>query len=65
MKGIQYVSDERGKKTAVLIDLKQFGEVWEDIQDILVSELRKHEKTISWETLKTEMKNHKRNARKL
>ncbi|NQS97066.1 MAG: hypothetical protein HQ591_01290 [candidate division Zixibacteria bacterium] len=31
MKGIQYVMDDRGKKTAVIIDLSVWGEVWEDI----------------------------------
>ena len=30
MKGIQFVTDERGQKTAVLIDLKRHGELWED-----------------------------------
>ncbi|MDY6912073.1 MAG: hypothetical protein SVM79_06960 [Chloroflexota bacterium] len=30
MKGIQFVMDETGEKTAVMIDLKQHGELWED-----------------------------------
>jgi hypothetical protein len=54
MKGIQYVTDDRGKRTAVLINFAEWGEIWEDIYDILVSESRKHETTISWKRLKTE-----------
>lgn len=56
MKGVQFVTDDRGKKTAVLIDLKEWGEIWEDFYDILVSESRKNESTISWEDLKGEIK---------
>jgi len=36
MKGIQFVTDEQGRKTAVLIDLKQYGELWEDFYDSLI-----------------------------
>ena len=55
MKGIQFVIDESGKKKAVLIDLEEWGEVWEDFYDILVAESREHEEDIAWETLKAEM----------
>lgn len=55
MKGIQYLIDDTGKKTAVVIDLEEWGELWEDIFDILVSESRRDEPTVSWEELKTEM----------
>ena len=54
MQGIQYMVDEKGEKTAVVIDLKQWGNLWEDIQDILVSASRKDEETIDWDTLKNE-----------
>jgi len=56
MKGIQYVTNEVGKRTAVLIDLLEWGEIWEDIQDVLVSESRKNENTVSWKKLRTEIK---------
>jgi PHD/YefM family antitoxin component YafN of YafNO toxin-antitoxin module len=55
MKGIQFVVDDTGKKKAVLIDLSEWGELWEDIYDVLVSHARKHEATIDWEDLKAEM----------
>jgi hypothetical protein len=56
MKGIQFVVDDSGKKSAVLIDLVELGELWEDIYDVLVSESRKHEPTVDWEELKAEIK---------
>ncbi|GAB4434406.1 MAG: hypothetical protein Kow0031_16110 [Anaerolineae bacterium] len=55
MKGIQFVTNDVGEQTAVLISLAEWGEVWEDIYDVLVSESRKDEETISWEALKAEM----------
>lgn len=55
MKGIQFVTDDTGKQTAVLISLDEWGEIWEDIYDILVSEARKNEPTVAWEDLKAEM----------
>ncbi len=56
MKGVEFVVDDSGKKKAVIIDLGQWGELWEDFYDILVSESRKSEPTIPWSELKAEMK---------
>jgi len=55
LKGVQYVTDSTGKRTAVLISLEEWGELWEDIYDVLVSQARKDEPTVPWETLKAEM----------
>ncbi|CAN2039571.1 Prevent-host-death protein [Candidatus Magnetomoraceae bacterium gMMP-15] len=55
LKGIQYLINEFGKRTAVVIDLEEWGEIWEDFYDVMVAELRKDESTVSWETLKTEL----------
>jgi hypothetical protein len=55
LRGIQFVVDDKGRKSAVLIDLKEWGEVWEDIYDILVSRARRDEPTVTWEELKAEM----------
>ncbi|HXT36290.1 MAG TPA: hypothetical protein VN837_12000 [Chloroflexota bacterium] len=49
MTGIQFVTDEKGRKTAVLIDLKKHGQVWEDFYDVLVSQSRRDEKGIPLE----------------
>jgi hypothetical protein len=48
MSGIQYVTDEKGRKVGVLIDLKKHGAIWEDFWDGLVSESRRKEKSISY-----------------
>ncbi len=49
MTGIQFVTDEKGRKTAVLIDLKKHKAIWEDFWDGLVSESRRKEKSILYE----------------
>jgi len=50
--GIQFVTDEKGRKIAVQINLKKHRELWEDIEDVLVSRSRRNEKRISLETVK-------------
>ena len=55
MTGIQYVTDEEGHKVAVLIDLKKHRELWEDIEDVLVSRSRWREKRIPLEKVKADL----------
>ncbi|MCL5103031.1 MAG: hypothetical protein M1133_02795 [Armatimonadetes bacterium] len=55
MRGIDYLIDDTGKRKAVMIDLGAWGKLWEDFQDVLVSEARKDEPSIPWETLKAEL----------
>ncbi|MBO0349005.1 hypothetical protein J0895_07805 [Phormidium pseudopriestleyi FRX01] len=55
MKGIQFVVNEDGEKQAVLIDLTQWGELWEDFYDVLVAHTRQDEEEVSWEELKQEI----------
>lgn len=43
MKGIQYVVDDDGQKTAVVIDLEQYDELWEDLYDVFTAAQRRHE----------------------
>jgi len=54
MTGIQYVTDERGRKVAVQIDLKKHRALWEDIEDVLISRSRRHEKRIALKKVKAE-----------
>jgi hypothetical protein len=63
LKGVQFVTDGAGRRTAVLISLSEWDEVWQDMQDIMVSEARKHEPTVPWGTLKAEIPKRKRHAR--
>jgi len=44
-----------GEKRAVMINLKEWGELWEDFYHILVSESPKKERTVPWSELKAEM----------
>jgi hypothetical protein len=34
--GIRFVTDAKGRETAVIIDLKKHRALWEDIEDALV-----------------------------
>jgi hypothetical protein len=61
MSGIQYVTDEKGRKVAVQIDLKEHRDLWEDLEDVLVSRSRRHEKRIPLEKVKAGLA-HRREA---
>jgi hypothetical protein len=52
MSGIQFVTDEKGRKVAVQINLRIHRELWDDIEDVLVSRSRRHEKRIPLEKVK-------------
>jgi len=52
MIGIEYIVDEEGHQKAAVIDLGIFGDIWEDIHDILVVESRKNEPRIEWDEFK-------------
>jgi hypothetical protein len=43
LEGIQFVTNARGKKTAVLIDLERYGKLWEDFYDVLIAYQRADE----------------------
>jgi hypothetical protein len=55
MSGIQFVTDQKGRKVAVQIDLKKHRELWEDIEDVLVSRSRRHERRIPFEKVKADL----------
>ncbi|MFA4916285.1 MAG: hypothetical protein WC560_06410 [Syntrophales bacterium] len=52
MQGIQYVTDEKGQKIAVQINLRKFGEIWEDFFDNLLSKQRAEEPRESIESVR-------------
>lgn len=56
MKGIKFILDKNNEKVAVQIDLKIFGERWEDIYDSLLVESRKNEPTTSFDDFIQELK---------
>jgi len=49
MSGIQFVTDEKGRRVAVQIDLKKHGAIWEKAWADLASESRRKEKGIAYE----------------
>ncbi len=55
MEGIKFVVDEKGEKTAVLIDLKKHRELWEDFEDTLTAELRADEPRESLKSVKEKL----------
>lgn len=55
MKGIQFVVNDAGEKQAVLIDLAEWGDLWEDFYDLLVAHVRQDEEEVSWQELKQEI----------
>jgi hypothetical protein len=55
MTGIQYVTDEEGRKVAVQIDLREHAELWEEFEDVLISQSRRNEEDIPLEEVKEEL----------
>jgi hypothetical protein len=55
MNGIQFLTDAKGKRTAAVIDLRKHKELWEDIEDVLVSQSRRLEKRIPFEKVKADL----------
>jgi hypothetical protein len=49
---IRFLADEKGNKTAAVIDFKVHKALWEDIQDVLVSRSRRSEGSTSLEKVK-------------
>ncbi len=52
----QFIVDESGNKTAVILPLEDYEELLEDIHDLTVIAERKNEPTISLEELKKRLK---------
>jgi len=52
----QYVVDSKGRKTGVLLSVKQYERLMEDLHDLAVVAERRDEKPISLEELKRRLK---------
>ena len=55
MDGIQFLTDAKGKRTAAVIDLRKHKDLWEDIEDVLVSQSRRHDERIPFEKVKADL----------
>jgi hypothetical protein len=59
MKGVDFVTDDKNRKKAVIIQLKtieQHQEEIEDLLDVIIAESRKNEPKRSWEEVKKSLK---------
>ena len=56
MEGITYLIDEDNKKKFVQIDLEKYGDLVEDLLDILTAKARKNDSTRSFDEVVKEMK---------
>jgi hypothetical protein len=55
MTGIQYVTDQKGERVAVQLDLRLHADLWEEIEDVLVSESRRDEESIPLEQIEAKL----------
>ena len=55
MTGIQFITDEKGRRTAAVIDLKKHHALWEGLEDVLVSRSRRNEKRIPFDKVKASL----------
>jgi len=53
---VQYVTNQSGEKTAVIVPIEEFEELLEDIEDLAAVAERRDEPTVSHDELLTELK---------
>ena len=56
MEGISFVTNIRGRKVGVLLDLDKYGEIWEDIYDSITARERAHEPKSTLEEVKARLR---------
>ncbi|HEY1730709.1 MAG TPA: hypothetical protein VGG15_03125 [Terriglobales bacterium] len=55
MNGVQFVTDEKGRKVAVQLDLKKYGALLEELWDGIIAESRRKEKGVPYERVKADL----------
>ena len=56
MSGIQFVIDDKGAKSAVIIDLNKYAYLWEDFYDSLIAHQRRKEPRESLQSVKKRLR---------
>ena len=56
VRGVQFLTDTDGRKVAVLLDLEEWGELWEDIYDNMLADQRADEPSTSLEEFEAELR---------
>jgi hypothetical protein len=64
VRGVQFVVDSSGRKTAVQIDLKKQGRLWEDFYDRALAKQRASEPRESLESVKKRVLGPRRRLRR-
>ncbi|MCF8235399.1 MAG: hypothetical protein K9G67_10190 [Bacteroidales bacterium] len=59
MEGLDYITNEKGEKKALVINLDKYGEYIEDIEDMLVALDRKNEPRVSFEDVEARYQKRK------
>ncbi len=54
----QYIVDENGQKTAVVLPVEEYEELLEDLHDLAIIAERRDEPTIAFEELKKQLKEY-------
>jgi len=53
----RFVTDERGRKTAVILSITEYSELLEDLSDLAIIAERREEPTLSHKEFTAELKN--------
>ena len=56
MRGITYLTNEEGERVAVQIDLKKYGDIWEDFYDALTAKRSENEPRESLESVRSRLR---------
>lgn len=56
MRGVRYVTDEEGKRLAVMLDLEEWADEWEDFHDVLLARDREGEPSMSLASFESELR---------
>lgn len=54
-RSVQYVTDEQGERTAVILPISEYEELLEDLHITRAAEDTKHEPRIPWNQVKAEL----------
>jgi len=52
----KFLTDKKGHKEAVVLDVRTYEELLEDLEDLVIIADRKREQTIPWEEAKRKIK---------
>ena len=56
LKGVRFVTDAEGNKVAVMLELTEWGELWEDIYDNMLASQRTGEPSMTLDEFETELR---------